>query len=544
MIICQMQQAKQTYGANTVFENVTCEIRQGERIGVVGRNGTGKTTLLKLIAGQELPCEGQVTWKKGLSIGLLDQMPDVDGDKRVYDFLFEGYGELIKIKETMAELEQKLAQESIAPSSLNKYLDCYGRLQEKFQQDGGYEVDAKIRRVAHGLQISFLLEKKWKQLSGGERTKAGLARLLLMSPDLLLLDEPTNHLDLPAIEWLTEFLSHYDGTVVLVSHDRYFLDEVVTRIFELEQGELLVYHSNYSGYVREREERVLREFQQYQDQQKKIRKMKEAIKRLKDWANRSNPPNEGLHRRAKSMEKALERMEILKKPILEQKKICLDFGTAHRSGEDVVILDGASKRFDKRELFRHVDLHVRFRERVAIVGKNGSGKSTLLKMIMGMETPDEGEVFTGSNVSIGYLSQHNQEVDHEKTILDEFRDKIPVTEEEARRILARYLFYGNTVFRKVKALSGGERMRLRLAQLVYRHHNLLILDEPTNHLDIDSREVLEEALSGFEGTIIAVSHDRYFLDRIFPITYWLKDHTLTRYEGNYSYARQKRQLDQ
>ncbi len=372
MIICHVQQAKQIYGANTIFQNVSCEIKLGERIGMVGRNGTGKTSFLKLMAGQEAPSEGQVTWKKGLSIGLLEQLPDVSDNKPVYDFLLEGYGELIKIKEKMAELEQKLSDESLTQSSLEKCLERYGRLQEKFQQDGGYEIDAKIRRVAHGLQISLLLEKKWKQLSGGERTKAGLARLLLRSPDLLLLDEPTNHLDLPAIEWLTEFLSHYDGTVVVVSHDRYFLDEVVTRIFELEQGELHIYHSNYSGYVKEREERILCEFQQYQDQQKKIRKMKETIKRLKDWANRANPPNEGLHRRAKSMEKALERMEKLKKPILEQKKIHLDFGMHHRSGDDVVIFDNVSKRFGKRVLFRHADLHVRFRERVAIVGEMGA----------------------------------------------------------------------------------------------------------------------------------------------------------------------------
>lgn len=519
---------------------MSCEIKQGERIGVVGRNGAGKTSFLKLIAGQEPPGEGQVTWKKGLSIGLLEQLPDVDDHKQVYDFFLEGYDELVKIKEKMAELEQKLADESLMSSTLEKYLERYGRLQEKFQRDGGYELDAKIRRVAHGLRISPLLEKKWKQLSGGERTKAGLARLLLLSPDLLLLDEPTNHLDLPAIEWLTEFLSHYGGTVVVVSHDRYFLDEVVTRIFELEQGELHIYHSNYSGYVKEREERILCEFQQYQDQQKKIRKMKEAIKRLKDWANRSNPPSEGLHRRAKSMEKALERMEKLKKPVLESKKIRLDFGIHHRSGDDVIIFDNVGKRFGNRELFRHANLHVRFRERVAIVGENGSGKSTLLKMMMNLESPDEGDIFIGTNVSIGYLSQYNQEIDHEKTILEEFRDKIPVTEGEARQILARYLFYGNTVFRKVKALSGGERMRLRLAQLVCQHHNLLLLDEPTNHLDIDSREVLEEALSAFPGTIVAVSHDRYFLDRLFHITVWLEDHTLTRYEGNYSYARQKR----
>lgn len=538
MIICSLQHVKQMYGAHTVFHDICCEVKKGERVGIIGRNGEGKSTLLHVMAGKEPPSEGTVTRKKGLSLGLLEQLPKLDPEKPVRALLHDVFSDLNELKEKLAEIERALAEN---PASLDQLLATYGSLQDQFLQLGGYEIDSRINRVVSGLQLVHLLDKKWQELSGGERTKIGLARLLLRSPELLLLDEPTNHLDLSAIEWLTDFIRQYDGTVVIVSHDRYFLDEVTTSIFELEHGELHTYQGNYSSYMKEREERILREFQHYQDQQKKIKKMKETIKRLKEWANRSNPPNDGLHRRAKSMEKALARIELLKKPILQHKKVDLDFHIQNRSGTDVIMMENVAKTYGERELFHDVQLHVRFQERVAIVGENGSGKSTLLNMILGEQQPEKGRIQIGSNVSIGYLSQHNEEMDGKKTILEEFRTKVTVTEGEARHILARYLFYGNTVFRKVKDLSGGERMRLRLAQLVHQRHNLLILDEPTNHLDIDSREVLEEALSEFQGTIIAVCHDRYFLDRLFPVTYWLADRLLTRYEGNYTFAREKRQ---
>jgi ATPase subunit of ABC transporter with duplicated ATPase domains len=539
MIVCSIQNVTQTIGANTVFSGITTEMKQGDRIGLIGRNGEGKTTLLDLIARKTSPSSGVITWKKELQVDLLEQQPSMDAGKKVKAILYEVFASIDELKIKMSELEQAMAEET-NPDKLTRIIQKYGLLQEKFQQEGGYEIDSQIRRIMSGLHIEELAKKEWQQLSGGERTKIGLAKLLLAKPDLLLLDEPTNHLDLPAIEWLANFIRQYDGTVIIVSHDRYFLDETVTSILEMDQGELINYHTNYTGYVKEREERLLREFQQYEDQQKKIRKMKETIKRLKEWANQANPPNDGLHRRAKSMEKALVRIEVKKRPVIDQKKIALDFHVNKRSGNDVVLMESVSKSFGNRELLSDVDMHVRFQERIAIVGANGSGKSTLLNMMLGNEALDNGEIKLGSNLSVGYLSQHMIEIDEERSILEAFRDQVPVTEGEARSILAKFLFYGKTVFQKVSSMSGGEKMRLRLAQLVHRNHNLLILDEPTNHLDIESKEVLEDALAQFNGTIIAVSHDRYFLDKIFPITYWLGDGRLMKYEGNYTFARKKK----
>lgn len=543
MIVCSIQNVTQVIGANTIFEKIKTEIKQGDRIGLIGRNGEGKTTLLDLMARKTQPAKGAIIWKKDLTVGLLEQMPDVDRGKTVEAILYEVFASVESLKEKMTALERAMSLETDS-DKLTRLIEKYGTLQETFQRDGGYEVDSQIRRIMSGLQVDNLAQKAWRQLSGGERTKVGLARLLLTSPDLLLLDEPTNHLDLSAIEWLTDFINHYHGTVIVVSHDRYFLDETVTSILEMDQGELIQYHTNYTGYVKEREERLLREFQQYEDQQKKIKKMKETIKRLKEWANRANPPNDGLHRRAKSMEKALARIEVKKKPLLDQKKMALDFQMHKRSGKDVVTMEAVSKSFGNRRLLTAINMLVQFQERIAVVGGNGSGKSTILNMILGSESATDGEIRLGSNLSVGYLSQHMFEMDGERSILDEFRDQVHVTEGDARHILATFLFYGKTVFQKVKSLSGGEKMRLRLAQLVHQHHNLLILDEPTNHLDIESREVLEEALDQFAGTIIAVSHDRYFLDKMFSITYWLADGALMKYEGNYSFAREKRYVKQ
>ncbi|WBX80773.1 ABC-F family ATP-binding cassette domain-containing protein [Virgibacillus salarius] len=538
MIISSLQQVTQILGANIIFKDITVEIKEGERIGLIGRNGEGKTTLLDLLAKKSEPAEGTITWKKNLSVGLLQQAPSLEAEAEVESLLFQVFTKLNRLKSQMLELEASMSSETEA-DQLMLLIEKYGKLQEQFQDQGGYEMDAQVRRVMNGLQMEHLANKKWKNLSGGERTKVGLAQLLLTAPDLLLLDEPTNHLDFLAIEWLTNFINQYHGTVVIVSHDRYFLDETVTTILEMDQGELLKYHTNYTDYVKERETRLLQEFQQYQDQQKKIKKMKETIKRLKEWANQANPPNDGLHRRAKSMEKALEKMTVLKRPILEKKRINLDFQMEKRSGKDVILLDNVYKRFTSKPLFSAANMHIRFQDRVAIIGENGTGKSTLLRMLLGKDEPDQGAIQLGSNLSIGFLSQHMLEMDGSRSVLEEFRDQVPVTEGEARGILARFLFFGPSVFRKVKQLSGGEKMRLRLAELVYQNHNLLILDEPTNHLDIESKEVLEEALEQFDGTIIAVSHDRYFLDRLFPVTYLIDQERLSRYEGNYTFARRK-----
>lgn len=534
MIICSVNKINKSYGGNAIFEDVSFEIKEKDRVGLVGRNGCGKTTLMKLLSSTETADTGQIHWKKGYEIGYLSQIPDNQHEQTVREVLKTSFQSLVEIEMKMKSLEEKMAQES-RDSDIQKY----GDLQDQFIREGGYEMEANLERVANGLQITSLLPQKFSDISGGEKTKVGLGKILLKNPDLLLLDEPTNHLDLQAIEWLGDYLKDYPGTVVVISHDRYFLDEIVNRIIDLEDGEVHLYKTNFSGFVKEKEERLLQEFQAYQEQQKKIKKMKEAIKRLKEWANRANPPNEGLHKRARNMERALERMEKINRPILERKKINVDFEAVHRSGKDVVKLEEVSKSFSEKHLFHQVNMHIQYLDRVAIIGENGTGKSTLLKIMLGQITPDSGNVTLGSNLKIGYLSQQAFNQSTDTSVIDTFRNEISVTEGEARHILAKFLFYGHSVFRKVNQLSGGERMRLRLAQLMYQDINFLILDEPTNHLDIDSREVLEEALDEFNGTILAVTHDRYFLNRLFKKIYWIENRVVHMFNGDYNWAKGK-----
>ncbi|MGH1042719.1 ribosomal protection-like ABC-F family protein [Bacillus wiedmannii] len=537
MTICSVNNVTKSFGGNIIFENISLEIKNGERVGLVGRNGSGKTTIFQLLTGMESLDAGAIHMKKGTRIGHVAQIPKFDEGMTVYDVLSSAFKAEKELEREMRTLEKNMAEE-LEPSALQKLMERYGVIQEKFAFLGGYEIEANMMKVANGLQVTELFPRSFLELSGGEQTKVSLAYMLLQKPDLLLLDEPTNHLDLFAVEWLEQFLKEYNGTVMVISHDRYFLDEVVTKIFDLEDGEIHVYHTNYSRFVEEKEERLLHEFQAYQEQQKKIKKMKEAIKRLREWANQANPPNEGLHKRARSMERALERIEKLKKPILERKQMGLQFEGQERSGKDVVVMKKVSKGFADHPLFNEANLHVRFQERAAIVGRNGTGKTTLLKLLLEEIKPDAGEIRIGSSVKIGYLSQHAYG-NMKSNVLEAFREYVAVTEGEARHILAKFLFYGPAVFKKVTQLSGGEKMRLRLAQLMYQDINFLILDEPTNHLDIESREVLEEALEQYNGTILAVSHDRYFLNKLFEKTYWIDELKLFEFAGNYAWARQK-----
>lgn len=526
------------YGGNSIFEDISFEIKVKDRVGLVGRNGSGKTTLIRLLAGEETPDSGQIHWKKGAAIGYLTQIPDYNDETTTKTVLRSAFSPLLQVEEKMKKLEAKMGIETDA-NELQKMMVDYGNLQDQFTINGGYEIESNIEKVVHGLNIHPLLDQPFYRLSGGEKTKVGLGLMLLKQPDLLLLDEPTNHLDLMAVEWLGDFLQAYSGTVLVISHDRYFLDEMVNKVIDLEDGEVTSYHTNFSGFVKEKEERLLKEFQAYEEQQKKIKKMKDAIKRLRAWANRANPPNADLHRRARNMERALERMEKLHRPILNRKKMNLEIDATDRSGNDVIMLKDVSKKNGEKLLFEGVNMHVTYRERVAMIGENGTGKSTLIKIILQQLDSDEGEVRVGSNVKIGYLSQSIFSSVENKTVIEKFRDEVKVTEGESRNILARFMFYGYMVFQKVSQLSGGERMRLRLAQLMYQDINLLILDEPTNHLDIESREVLEEALEDFQGTILAVSHDRYFLNKLFGKIYWIETKKIHCFEGDYNWAKEK-----
>lgn len=520
------------YGGTIIFEGLTMEVHEGERAAIVGRNGCGKSTLLKLLANIESPDVGRIIKKKGTTIGYLHQIPPYENILAI-EVLKEAFTGILSMQEQMNRLEQQMA----SSEQLDKLLKQYGEIQEQFIAQGGYEIDAKIKMIANGLGIAPLLQTPFQHLSGGEKTKVMLGQILLLNPYILLLDEPTNHLDMNAIEWLESYLKTYDGTLIVVSHDRQFMNEVVTKVIEIDNGEPFSYLGNYDDFVRMREARIINEFAQYEEQQKKITKMKETIKRLKLWANEANPPNAALHRRAKSMEKALARIEMVKKPAVS-KKMQLKLEVNERSGKDVALFENVTKQYD-RILFENISLQLRWQDRLAIVGLNGTGKSTLLKMVTGEVLPESGTVRVGSNVKVGYLSQAFVYEDVNARLIDVFRKGVYMTEGEARHVLAKFLFYGYDVFKKVKDLSGGEKMRLRLAQMMYEDINLLILDEPTNHLDIESREVLEETVQQFEGTVLAVSHDRYFLNQLFKRIAWLDEQKLFLYEGNYQWAREK-----
>ncbi|SCW84938.1 ATPase components of ABC transporters with duplicated ATPase domains [Paenibacillus tianmuensis] len=540
-MIVNCQNIKAYHGAQLVLEDVNLDIRQGERIGLIGRNGSGKSTLLQLIAGRLRPDAGQLAIRKGTDIGYLTQIPAEFEGRTVYDVLALGHQELLECRLKMTELEKLMSEPDAAdgPDRLAGWLQQYAALQEKFEREGGYELDAAIERVADGLRIDRgSYTQAYATLSGGEKTRINLASQLIRKPELLLLDEPTNHLDLHGVEWLEDYLTQYDGSCLIVSHDRYFLDRVVTKIVELEDGESQSYLTNYTGYMKEKEARLLQQFADYQEQQKKIKKMTETIKQLETWGRIGD--NGKFFRRAASMQKALDRMEKLKRPALEAKSADFGLTQADRSGRKVVTLEGIGKSYGSRKLLDAIDGALAYGDKVMLIGKNGAGKSTLFKLILGEETADEGRFEWGARVDIGYLAQQEYPDAPKKSVLDYFRSEAGLEEGEARGVLAKYLFYGPDVFKSVNLLSGGEWTRMRLALLVLRKPNLLLLDEPTNHLDIASREALEEALETFPGTVLAISHDRYFINRMAGRIWELDNGRITVYLGNFDEYQEKR----
>ena len=366
-------------GGNIIFEKLSLEIKTGDRLAIVGRNGTGKTTLFKLLAGKESPDEGSIHFKKGTSIGYLAQIPSYSEEVTGMDVLHSAFQKLTELQKKMVHMEQQMA--ALESGELERLLQQYGEIQEQFTLLGGYTMDSEIERIVQGLQLSGFVNQSFSSLSGGEQTKIMLGMILLSNPDILLLDEPTNHLDIFAVEWLEQYLTSYAGTVVIISHDRYFLDQVVNKIADLEEGELSLYHGNYSSFILEKEARLMREFQNYEEQQKKIKKMKDAIRRLRQWANEAVPPNPKLYRQARNMERALERMVKVKKPLIDPKKMELSFEYASRSGKEVVMLKNVYKSFGEKVLLTNAQLNLYWKDRVAIVGRNGSGKSTILNLL-------------------------------------------------------------------------------------------------------------------------------------------------------------------
>lgn len=559
---------KKYIDATLVLKNITFQVYAGEKVGLVGVNGSGKSTILKLIAGILLMNyypgypqtssygydEGFVCLPREATCAYLEQIPKYDDGLKVIDVLKLAFDEVYSIENKMRQLEEEM--KFLAEEALEKALKQYSELVELYEVKGGYNTEEKLSKICTGLKLDeSFLNKEFNLLSGGEKTTVVLGKLLIDNPDILLLDEPTNHLDMESIEWLEAYLKSYNGIVIIVSHDRYFLDNVVTKIIEIEDMECETYKGNYSDFVKQKEENILEQIHKYKEQQKEIKNIQNTIKELRDWANRVD--NNKFYQRAVSLQKKLDKMKSsdtesdkyyrtrgqyvrTEKPKLEKKNMKLNFKDAGRSGNETIKAEGLSKSFEDKVILKDADLLINFGERAALIGPNGCGKTTFLKLLLGEEQPDAGVVELGANVKAAYLPQKITFKNEELTVLECFREDISILEGKAREYLSKYMFFGNSVFKKVKHLSGGEKIRLKLSKLLFEDVNLLILDEPTNHLDIDSIETLEEALEDFNGTILFISHDRYFINKVGERVIVLEDRAFKTYLGNYDFYKSKK----
>jgi ATP-binding cassette, subfamily F, member 3 len=552
MLEMKLHSVKKFMEATLVVKNISFEAYEGDKVGIVGANGSGKSTILKLIAGIEKMHyypgypqtsspgydEGLINLPRGATKAYLEQSPVYPEGLKVIDVLNMAFGEIDTIESEMREIEEQM--KTLQDTALEKALKKYSDLVQFFEVKGGYEREEKLSKVCTGLQFTdSFLNKDFDLLSGGEKTTVVLGKLLIHNPDILLLDEPTNHLDMEAIEWLEGYLKSYKGIVIIVSHDRYFLDNVLNKIVEFEDLESISYKGNYSSFVSQKEENMRIQYEHFREQQKKVNNMENQVKSLRDWAMRAD--NNKFFRRAASIQKKLDKMDRIDKPVFERRNMRLDLKAAERSGNETIKAVELSKCYHDKVIFRNAELMIHYGERVGMVGPNGSGKTTFLRMLLGEEQPDQGVVELGANVKAAYLPQNITFKNEELTLLEAFREDISILEGKAREYLAKFMFYKKSPFKKVKFLSGGERIRLKLAMLLYQDINLLILDEPTNHLDIDSIETLEEALEDFKGTIFFISHDRYFINKIGERIIAVEDYALKSYPGNYDEYKSKRE---
>ena len=508
-----------------VLDGLSFTVTAGERVGILGHNGCGKTTLFRILTGEVRPDEGDIAIAPGKRLGLISQIPVYPEGWTTEMVLKDAHRRLYRISERMEELAERMERDQ-SPALLHEY----DRLQEDFRRLGGYEMDVDRARVANGLDIPpQMLAQEFDSLSGGEKTRVNLARLILENTDILLLDEPTNHLDLRATEWLEEYLLHFKGTVLAISHDRFFLDKVVQRCIEINEGKAEFYSGNYSFYVEERQHRFEEKLKKYEKDQAKIDQLTRAAEQMHLWAFMGN---DKLHKRAFSMEKRIEKLSHSEKP-KEQRKLNVKFKEREFVGDEVLVIDGLEKRYGERVLFSGLDMLVTGGERIALIGDNGTGKSTLVKMIMNLEKPDKGWLYLGPTVRTAYLPQHVGFTNEARSALDTMLYDCRCQPQEARDRLAAFGFRGEDVLTPVGALSGGEKSRLRLCMLMGGDINLLILDEPTNHLDIASREWMEDALADYEQTLLFVSHDRYFIDKFATRVWELRGGQITDFRGGY-----------
>ena len=534
-MILSCSNISKSFGDNDILKHVSFHIEEHEKTAVVGINGAGKSTLLKIIIGELAADDGYVTLSKGAAIGYLAQHQDLAGAETIYDALLEAKRPVLEMEERLRRLEAEM--KSASGETLESMLQEYSRLNHEFEMADGYSVQSEITGVLKGLGFAEEeFSKSIDALSGGQKTRVSLGKLLLTKPDVLLLDEPTNHQDMESIAWLEAYLRTYPGSVLIVAHDRYFLDRVVTKIVELDGGTATVFAGNYTAYSQKKAQIREAKLKAYLNQQQEIRHQEEVIAKLRSF-NR-----EKSIRRAESREKMLDKIDRIEKPREIDDAMDIRLEPDVISGNDVLTVRGLAKSFGSQHLFSHVDIDIKRGERVAIIGNNGTGKTTLLKIINGLLPADEGQIRLGTKVHIGYYDQEHQVLHMEKTLFEEIQDERPaMTNTQVRSTLAAFLFTGDDVFKQIKDLSGGERGRLSLAKLMLSQANFLLLDEPTNHLDITSKEILEDALCRYTGTVLYVSHDRYFINRTATRILDLTGQSFLSYIGNYDYYLEKKE---
>lgn len=536
MILLQANDVARRFNGQTFFEHISMQVKEKARIGLVGRNGAGKSTLLKMLIGQEAPDAGEVSLKKGTKLAYLAQNSGLDSDLSVYNEMLTAFAQVIALEEKMRKMETEMAtMVDYQSEHYQKLLAEYDQTQHDFDAQNGYGYDATIRGVLHGFGFDeSFYDRKINTLSGGQRTRLAIAKQLLETPDLLILDEPTNHLDMETLAWLEHYLQTYTGALVIVSHDRYFLDRVVNEVYDMHSGQLDHYHGNYSQFMTLKAQKVLAEEKAYQKQQAEISKLEDFVAK--------NIVRASTTKRAQSRRKQLERMEKIEPPKNESGVARITFRAANDSGNEVLQVSHLALGYDQLQpLAQEVNFQVHKQHAVALVGPNGIGKSTLIKTVLGQLAPLSGNVKLGANVEIGYYDQEQAVLDPNKTVLETVWDEHPtMPERDIRTILGSFMFSGETVDKKVKALSGGEKARLLLTKLSLEEANFLILDEPTNHLDIDSREVLETALNEYNGTIFFVSHDRYFINAVASEIVELTPEGTQFYDGDYDYYLEKK----
>ena len=538
MLVMSASNLNKSYGVDVIFDSVSFSVEKGDRIGIVGPNGAGKTTLLSIIAGENTATSGNIYIRNEYRVGYLKQQDHFFAKGTIIEEAEKNFENLYNMEKEIASFADKIADHT--SPAFDRNLEKYTSLLEEYEKKGGYTYKSELGAVLRNMGFDEeAQQKRIELLSGGERTRLALCCMLLQKPEILMLDEPTNHLDLAMLNWLEQFLKSYDGTIIIVSHDRFFLDRLTNKIFEMQDESLYEYRGNYSEYVVKRQERMEALLKEYEKQQKEIAKQEEIIRRFKQHNT------EKLVKRAQSREKKLAHMDVLSRPKKEQEKLKLSFDSNFKSGNDVVIAEDLQKAYGERQLFKGVDLDIKKGETICIIGDNGVGKTTLLKILLGEEKADSGYLKIGYNVDFGYYDQTQKLLDDNETVLGEVKNAYHLyTDTEARSILGRFLFFGDDVFKHISDLSGGEKAKLSLLKLMLSGTNTLVLDEPTNHLDIDSKEVVEAALAEFEGTLIIVSHDRYLLSRLPDRILELTPDGMLEYKGKFDYYLEKKAMQE